>query len=135
MKNWGLFLGGVVTGIILTFVFAFAITRCTNGNNGTPVLGVTDFEKPGQIINEKSVEVLQVISDNAALVKGEGTRISEDFEPLYDGPVYLLRNFDGKYYYDDEIIKLPKDKVFRQTGMYKYHSQLGEKNVAIIEIQ
>lgn len=58
-------------------------------------------------MNEQSVEVFQVIADNAALVHGKDPN---SFSDLYLGTVYMLRNYDGKYYYDDEIITLPKGK-------------------------
>ena len=129
MKNWGLFLGGVVTGVILTFLVAFIISY--SGNNGPS--GVTNFDKPGQVVNESSVKVMQVVGNNAALVRGQDNDRHDDW---YFGPVYLLRNYDGKYYYDDEIIRKPKGKVFRQTGVYKYEAKSGDyKTVAIIEIK
>lgn len=128
MKNWGIFLGGVATGVILTFLVAFIISY--NGNNGPS--GVTNFDKPGQVVNESSVKVMQVVGDNAALVLGQ----SDSRSGMYLGPVYLLRNYDGKYYYDEEIIRKPSNKVFRQTGVYKYDANSGiTKTVAIIEIK
>lgn len=124
MKKWGLFLGGVVTGIVLTFLFAYFYTY-----SGDKVPhGVTNFEHVGDVIDEPSVEVFQVIGENAALVKGfDGS--------FYFGPVYLLRNYDGKYYYDDEIVKKPKGKEFRQTGIYRYETKSGYKTVPIIELK
>ena len=69
------------------------------------------------------------MSENAALVAGEGWGI-------YNGPVYLLRNYNGNYYYDEQIIQKPKGKVFRQTGIYQYDAKSGDhKTVAIIELQ
>lgn len=129
MKNWGLFLGGVVTGVILTFLVAFIISY--TGNNGSS--GVTNFDEPGQVMNESSVKVMQVVGQNAALVIGKS---SNRLDNVYMGNVYLLRNYDGKYYYDGEIINKPADKVFRQTGVYRYEAKSGDyKTVAIIEIQ
>lgn len=125
MKKWLIFLGGVVAGIVLTFLIAFIISS-------SKASGVTNFEKPGPIVNETSVKVLQVLDDNAALVHGKepGT-----FSDLYMGPIYLLRNDNGVFYYDDEIIHKPKDKKFRQTGVYKYKTNAGAyKTVAIIEL-
>ena len=49
--------------------------------------------------------------------------------------LYLLRNNDGKYYYDDEIVGVPSGKVVRQTGIYKYQTKSEDyKTVPIIEI-
>lgn len=131
MKKWGLFLGGVATGVVLTFLFAYIVTLA--GGKSSPD-GVTNFDQPGQIMNEQSVEVFQVIADNAALVRGKDPNSYSDSYIL--GTVYLLRNYDGKYYYDDEIITLPKGKKFQQTGIYRYDTPKGmSKTVAIIEIK
>ena len=129
MKNWGIFFGGVGTGIVLTFIFAIMFNYCSDG---TPS-GVKNFDKPGPVIHESSVKVFQVVAENAALVNGQDESYSHD---NYLGPVYLLRNYDGKYYYDDEIIRKPVGCIFRQTGIYKYTAKSGTvKTVPIIEIQ
>lgn len=128
MKNWGLFLGGVATGVILTFLVAFIYTY----SSGAGPAGVTNFNQPGQVVNESSVKVMQVVADNAALVRGK----DDSSDDWYFGPIYLLRNYDGKYYTDDEIIRKPSGKVFRQTGVYKYEAKSGDyKTVAIIELK
>lgn len=131
MKNWGLFLGGLATGVVLTFLFLFIYAK--SSDNSTPD-GVTNFEQVGEVINEKSVEVMQVIAENAALVHGEGDH-KYSGEPYYDGPIYLIRNYDGTYYYDDQIIKRPQGKQFRQTGIYQYNTKVGYKTVPIIELK
>lgn len=131
MKKWGLFLGGVATGVVLTFLFAYIVTLAGGKSS---LDGVTNFDQPGQIMNEQSVEVFQVIADNAALVRGKDPNSYSDSYIL--GTVYMLRNYDGKYYYDDEIITLPKGKKFQQTGIYRYNTPKGmSKTVAIIEIK
>ena len=129
MKNWGLFLGGVVTGVILTFLFAYFYAYGSNDG----LSGVTNFDQPGQVINESSVKVMQVVGDNAARVRGQDNNRHADW---YFGSIYLLRNYEGKYYCDDEIIRRPAGKKFKQTGIYKYEAKSGDcKTVAIIEIK
>ena len=129
MKNWGLFLGGVVTGVILTFLFAYFYAYGSNDG----LSGVTNFDQPGQVINESSVKVMQAVGDNAALVRGQD---NDSYDDWYLGSIYLLRNNEGKYYCDDEIIRRPAGKKFRQTGIYKYEAKSGDyKTVAIIEIK
>ena len=126
MKKWMLFVGGIVTGIVLTFLFLFAVAAF-QGNSGN---GATYFEKPGQVIEGTSVQVFQVLEPGAALVHAQSDR-----SDLYLGAVYLITNDEGKYYYDDEIIKVPEDKVFRQVGIYKYPTKNDfEKTVPIIQI-
>ena len=128
MKKTGIFLGGMATGVVLTFVALLIIGLA---QNSSAITGVTNFEEPGDIIYEGSFEVMQVIADNAALVHGKERPNST----LYLGTLYLLRNSNGKYYYDDEIVKVPHGKVVRQTGIYKYQTKSEDyKTVPIIEI-
>ena len=42
-------------------------------------------------------------------------------------------NDNGEYYYDEQIIKVPKGKCMRQVGIYKYQAKSGiEKTVPIV---
>lgn len=127
MKKWLIFLGGVVTGIVLTILFEFLLyVSHSNSNDGT-----TWFEKPGDVIEMKSFKVFQVLDKDAALVNG----VTEEESDFYSGAVYLLTNKDSKYYYDDEVIKVPEGKVARQIGIYQYQTKTEfEKTVPIIQI-
>lgn len=129
MKKWLIFGGGVVTGIILTFLFAFIYSSSRSDGSDGPTM----FDKPGDVIEVNSFKVFQVIGKNAALVNGQ---THEDLQlEIYTGPVFLLRNDDGKYYYDDEIIKVPEGKVVRQVGIYRYQTKAEfDKTVPIIQI-
>jgi hypothetical protein len=128
MKKTGIFLGGFATGVVVTFVVLLIIGLA---QNPAAFQGVTNFEEQGDIVHEKSFEVMRVIADNAALVHGKKYPSST----FYLGTLYLLRNNEGKYYYDDEIIKVPVGKVVRQTGIYKYQTKSEDyKTVPIIEI-
>lgn len=127
MKKWLIFLGGVITGFVLTILIAFIYNYCNRSNDD-----VTYFDKPGPVVNISSVKVMQVLEDNAALVHSKDPNSYSD---LYLGPIYLLVNDGDMYYYDDEIINKPKGKAFRQTGIYKYKTTSGDyKTVAIIEL-
>ena len=48
MKKWLIFVGGVATGVVLTFLFAVLFSSRTGSNNGA-----TWFEKPGDVIEVK----------------------------------------------------------------------------------
>ncbi len=129
MKKWLIFGGGVLTGVVLTFVFAFIFSISRSGSGD----GATWFEKPGDVIDVKAFEVFQVIGEDAALVRGQS---HEDLDmEIFTGAVYLLTNEDGKYYYDDEVVRVPDGKVARQVGIYQYQtkSDFG-KTVPIIQI-
>ena len=127
MKKWLIFGGGVLTGVILTFVFAFIFSASRSGSND----GTTWFEEPGDVIDVEAFEVFQVLAEDAALVHG---KTHDDYD-IYTGAVYLLTNEDGKYYYDDEVVRVPDGKVVRQVGIYQYQtkSDFG-KTVPIIQI-
>lgn len=127
MNKWVYFGLGVIAGIVLTFVFAYIYNASmAKGNDG-----LTWFEEPGEVVDVKSYRVFQVIGDDAALVEGQ---TYENLE-IYTGAVYLLINEEGKYYYDEEIIRVPDGKVVRQVGIYKYPTKSDFiKTVPIIEI-
>ena len=53
---------------------------------------------------------------------------------FFTGAVYLLTNEDGKYYYDEEVVRVPEGKVARQVGIYQYQTTSDfEKTVPIIQ--
>ena len=130
MKKFGLFLGGVLTGVVLTLLVLIVIAA----SNKT-LDGVTNFEQVGDVVNETSVKVFQVIDDNVALVYGQDKNDRNYDYDRYYGAVYLLRNDNGDYYYDDEIVECPSGKQFRQTGIYQYNTKIGYKTVPIIELK
>ena len=129
MKKWLIFGCGVLTGVVLTFLFAFIFYASRSGGDD----GTTWFEKPGDVIDVDAFEVFQVLAEDAALVNGK----SRDFPSMevFTGAVYLLTNEEGKYYYDDEVVRVPEGKVVRQVGIYRYQtkSEFG-KTVPIIQI-
>lgn len=126
MKKWVVFLLGVLTGVIFMFAIAFILNSSNSSvTNDTELVeaenevnGVTLFKEPGEIIEDRDFEVFQVIAKNAALVMGKS--VDSD---LYLGTIYMLMNDEEKYYYDEEKIKVPKEKVVRQMGIYQYHTK------------
>ena len=126
MKNLLFFIGGLLSGIVLTIaaiLFLGFIQRNT-------LIGATYFDQPGDIIDCNSFETFQVLNPTSALV-------TEHSEYGFNSSltVYLLVNDENKYYYDDEVIDIPSDKVVRQIGVYKYSTkQETEKTVPIIKI-
>lgn len=143
MKQWMIFFSGFLTGVVVMVILALFLSKTRDTRNDDSNIinsesetrdnnpeGVKMFDEPGDIINERSFKVFQVIAENGALVNGKG-----DGHSLYIGPVYLLINNDGKYYYDEEKINIPKGKVVRQVGIYQYETKNEFiKTVPIIEI-
>ena len=124
IKKWMIFVGGVVTGIVVTLLFVALYTSNQSDSSETLPEEETEqaedndfkfFDEPGEMINEPSVKVFQVLGKDAALVRGYDKELDR-----YFGMVYLLVNKDDQYYYDDQIVKAPKGKVFRQIGVYRY---------------
>ncbi len=129
MKKWIIYLIGVVTGFLLAFlVYVIFIsdkkvdveeedTEVVDDEEEEPETklpdGVTLFDEAGDVVDEESFKDLQVIASDAALVNGKD-------EYGYYGTLYLITNSDNKYYYDDEIVKVPQGKVVRQVGIYRY---------------
>ena len=88
------------------------------------------FDKPGDVLDVCSFKVFQVLGDDSALVYGK-----VDNSSYYRGAVYLLTNDEGKYYYDDEIVDVPKGRIVRHFGIYRYQNRSElEKTVPIIRI-
>ncbi len=125
MKKWMIFGGGIITGVILTMLFLFALAKGKKDDD------FKLFEKPGEEVHVNAFKVFQVLDDGAALVNGK----SNEKYDIYGGPVYLLINDEGIYYTDDEIIEVPKGRVVRKVGVYHYQTKMEfEKTVSVIEI-
>ncbi len=123
MKKWLIFLGGVVTGVLLTFLFAFMFSS-QKETSVKEDSGLTMFEQPGDVITEKSFKVIQALEQGAALADGEKEYMT----------TFLLVNDEGKYYYDHEIVKVPSGKVARQVGIFKYTSGGGlDRTVPVVK--
>lgn len=127
MPKWLVFFLGVATGVVVIFGIMFVMGLNSQNNRG--IWGATFFDKPGVVIHEKSFKVVQVIENTSALAYGKENSGS------YLGTLYLLHNNLNDYYYDDQILNVPKDCVVKQVGIYKYTSRMGvEKTVPIVSI-
>lgn len=121
MKKIWVYLLGVLTGIVFTFLVLFVISLAINSKSG-----MTFFEQTGKKMNETSFEVFQALDNGTALARGK-----ED--GLYLGLTVLIYNEEGSPYYDDQVINATGDKCFRQVGIYKYTANSGVvKTVPIV---
>ena len=118
MRKWLVFLLGSIVGGIFTIVTILTIAVLYSGtarNNG-----MTFFEQPGECLSTYQFEVLQAIGNNYALayeqVWGYSGYINTDL-------LVLITNDNGDYYYDKQVIKIPKGKCMRQIGVYKYQAK------------
>lgn len=131
MKKIWVYLLGVLTGIIVTIIVLviIGVAMNTKDDPGTRMAnGMSFFETPGDIVEPSSVKVFQALGDGAALAN---CKVEEMYD-LYGDPIVLLYNEEEKPYYDDQIINAPNGKCFRQVGIYRYSSRLGDKTVPIV---
>ena len=125
MKKKWVYILGILTGVVLTFIVLFIIAKATGGANN----GMTFFDKPGQVMKESSYKVFQSLGEGYALANGSNNKGYD----LYLGLTVLLYNENGEAYYDDQIITAPKGKCFRQIGIYRYPTRMDvEKTVPIV---
>ncbi len=146
MKNFLIFAGGFVAGILATIFTLYVIADSRKPNDGLP--GLTIFTQKGECITTTSknksceIDVFQVLAPNAALAN---IKYYSD-KKIFDGELYrdydlgndlviLLINYDNKTYYDDQKIDMTK-KYARQIGtnQYKTKSEF-EKTVPAVVIE
>lgn len=121
MKKWIIYVLGVITGIILTFVFAF----CVNLSNNSGIIGLEMFEEPGDYMEYSQFEVFQVVESGCALAHAE-----ESFGSI----VFIIPN-ESQQFYDDQKIVLKNDQCAQHVGTYKYSTKMEiEKTVPAIRI-
>lgn len=124
-KSVLIYIGGIVTGIILTFVILLFVAKSNSDNPSNDNMII--FEQPQQKIDAKSFEVLQVLPDGNALATVESP---ENF-----GMIVMFRAKGNATYYDDQKIEVSTGKCARQIGTYRYMTRNNiEKTVPIIDI-
>lgn len=118
------YLGGVITGLVLTFVLAFMVTY---QRNSMPFNDIVMFEKPQQEIKVTSFKVMQVLPNGNALASVEDR---DNF-----GMIVLFLAEEGTSFYDKQKIDVPSGKKVMQIGTYKYVTRKDiEKTVPIVNI-
>ena len=129
MKKWMIFGAGVITGIVAFLLFT-VILAYTDQKGNKSDNGITWYEEPGEVFDESAFKIFQVIADDAALVKSSEGKMFEIIDK-----VYLLVNDEGKYYYDNELVKVPKGYQARQMGVYRYPTKSKDiRTVPVIQI-
>ncbi|MCR4819923.1 MAG: hypothetical protein K5838_02235 [Elusimicrobiales bacterium] len=133
-KNILIFVGGFICGIIALLIFQFALeNRDEDALDGLELL-----EQKGECITTDNAKVIQVISLNAALAVQLNKKIKLDKDlgflsgvidmadmamSAMEGKLMLVLGDENQAFYDNEEIKLPKDKCFRKAGIYQYETK------------
>lgn len=121
MKKWLIYVLGVITGIVLTFAFAF----CVNLSNNSGIIGLEMFEEPGEDMEYTQFEVFQVLDSGCALTNADDT---------FDVTVFIMPD-DKQQFYDNQKIVLKNDQCAQRVGTYRYSTKKGiEKTVPAVKI-
>lgn len=121
MKKWLIYLLGILTGIILTFAFAF----CVNLNNNSGIIGLELFETPGDYMEYSQFDVFQVVASGCALANADDS---------FAATVFIIPN-EKQQFYDGQKIVLKNDHAAQRVGTYKYDTNIGiEKTVPAVRI-
>ncbi len=116
MKNFLIYLAGLVSGVILTFIVALVINSSTTPSND----GLTMFEERGEMMQEKSFKIFQSLDANHALAMGKD---EDSYSDLYFGITVMIIGDEDTHFYDDQIINTSSTKRFYQVGTYKYQTK------------
>lgn len=112
---------GIITGIILTFAFAF----CINLSNNSGIIGLEMFEEPRDYMEYSQFEVFQVLESGCALAHTDDS---------FGAIVFIIPN-EKQQFYDDQKIVLKNDQCAQHVGIYKYSTKMEiEKTVPAIRI-
>ncbi len=121
MKKWLIYVLGIITGIVLTFAFAFCVSMFNKPEN----IGLEMFEAPGDYMEYSQFEVFQVLESGCALARAD-----ESFGPI----VFIIPN-ESQQFYDDQKIVLRNDQCAQHVGTYRYWANMEmEKTVPAIKI-
>lgn len=121
MKKWIIYVLGIITGIVLTFAFAF----CVNLSNNSGIIGLEMFEEPGENMGYSQFEVFQVLESGGALAHADDT---------FDATVFIIPN-DKQQFYDNQKVVLKNDQCAQRVGTYRYSTKMGiEKTVPAVII-
>lgn len=129
MNKWLLYVLGIITGVILTFVFAFL----ASGPHDAEMVEPEIFDKPGDCVSPNDFEVQEVLESGNALALEiidniSGRAVTGDLE-------VLILAKEGDHFYNKQIVKAPQGKCARQIGNYKYQHYSNTKVIPVIEFQ
>ena len=126
------FLGGFITGVIVTILalFLFYMSSQSEVKTLSPeesMPGLLIFPEKGECLTKGELEVFQTIKPNMALA---------EFGEFPDETLVLLVNYNGKSYYDNEKIQVTRGMCARQIGTYQYQTKMEfQKTVPVVMIE
>lgn len=126
MKKFGIFLLGIITGVILILFLAAVENDINQYNNPYNIRGLSMLPKKGSCITSSNIEIFQTLTKGIALAYPNGK---------YNN-IFLLLDSSGALFYDGEKIKMPAKKCAKQVGVYTYETQANlQKTVPAVIIE
>lgn len=126
MKKFGIFLLGVITGILLLFFVSIILNNVDEADNPYNISGLSMLPEKGDCIANGNIEIFQTLSKGVALARPNGN---------YSKIILLLDNSE-KLFYDGEKIKIPAKKCAKQIGVYTYETKAElQKTVPAVVIE
>lgn len=119
MKKIWVYLLGVLTGIVVTFIVLAIIG---NSNKQKSPDGVQFFDKAGEVMDCTNYQVFQALGDGYALA----WELGEDGFPNPLGSIALLYDENGSPYYDRQTVSASYEDCFRQVGIFRYKQKDGD---------
>lgn len=89
------------------------------------------FDSPGQVMSDNSYKVSKVLNDSCVIAKGKGDWRYDD--NYYPGLEVLILDHNACTYYNEQIIKAPGGKCFKQIGTYKTGGYM-ERVIPIVKL-
>lgn len=126
MKKSLIFILGLITGVVLTFVASFLFTSFSAKENHDLVI----FDEPTQIMSQTSFKVIQTLENGTALAEdnSNGLFTTSDL-------VVLLKSTDNSSYYDEQIVSTYEGYRFVQVGVFSYFNNSGiKKTVPVVSL-
>lgn len=122
MKKWIVYFLGIITGILLTFAFAF----CVNLSDNSGIIGLEMLKEPGENMGYSQFEIFQVLESGCALAYPD-----ESLSTI----VLIIPSEKQQFYDDQKIVLKDDDQCAQHIGTYKYRSKMGmDKTVPAIKI-
>lgn len=124
MKNFLIFLFGVFVGVGAHTLWLDYESSQTPPPPPDPLANFTLFDEPGELINIRRFQVFEITPEGHAITHGD---ISDKYEfdsdfSLFVGMRVVFMAEEGSYYYNQQILSVPKGKKARQVGIYKERS-------------
>lgn len=132
MRSCLVFILGLISGIIVT---VYLINTQVPDEDGLP--GLKLFDEKGECIpTAGEIEIFQVIASNIALANTVNYG-SYGIRNRADDIVILLMGPEGQSFYDEQKVRVPKNKCARQIGVYRYTTKRDkfEKTVPVVSIE